>query len=112
VLIDEGHESHETLGTSGLDAEVEDVLVMPHPSYWPFLLTVGLFLVFTAMLLRSGPLGIVGVVWMVASMVGWHWNALMGVRTDRHDHDRERRRADAGRAWEGPSKAGGGSSSC
>jgi len=78
VLAAPGEEKHETLGTAGLDAEVEDILVMPHPSYWPFLLAVGLFIGFVAMLLRSAPIGVVGLVWTVTSMIGWHWGELKG----------------------------------
>ena len=72
VLVPPDKEEHETLETAGLDARVESILVMPHPSYWPFLLAVGLFLAFTAMLIRSPVLGLVSLLWVVGSMVGWH----------------------------------------
>jgi hypothetical protein len=78
VLVTAGKAEHETLATAGLDARVEDILVMPHPTYWPLLLAVGLFIGFMAMLLRSAPVGGISLVWTVAAMIGWHWNELRG----------------------------------
>ena len=78
VLAPAGIEEHATLGTAGLDARVEDILVMPHPTAWPFLLAFGLFVGFSAMLLRSAPLGVLGLIWTVVAMIGWHWNELRG----------------------------------
>ena len=64
-------EGHETLGTSVLDAEEESVLPMPHGSYTPVVVALGLAVVFIGVLARLWPLTVVGSALAAGGLVGW-----------------------------------------
>ena len=63
----------ETLGTSALDAEPEQVLRMPEDSIWPLLL--GLALTVTAYGLLTGAwwIAAAGAAFSAVSVAGWLW---------------------------------------
>jgi cytochrome c oxidase subunit I len=44
---------------------------MPHPSYWPLVMTIGLLPVAYGVVYKSILLGVVGVVWMLIGYFGW-----------------------------------------
>ncbi len=64
---------HEILATGGPQADPEQVLEMPGPTYWPLLLALAMTVLATALLVRSLALGLVGTLGLVVSMVGWFW---------------------------------------
>ncbi|HEY8200880.1 MAG TPA: cytochrome c oxidase subunit I [Actinomycetota bacterium] len=66
-------EGHLTLSTGLLDAVPEAVVPMPHASYWPFLLTVGLLVLAFGTLTGNVALLLAGVVGTLAGMAGWFW---------------------------------------
>jgi cytochrome c oxidase subunit 1/cytochrome c oxidase subunit I+III len=66
-------DGHLTLSTGLLDAEPEAVVAMPHASYWPFLLTVGLLVLAFGALTGNGALLLAGVVGTLAGIGGWFW---------------------------------------
>ncbi|MFP5297992.1 MAG: hypothetical protein ACLGHL_03265 [Actinomycetota bacterium] len=59
--------------TSLLDATPQAVVRMPHPSPWPFLLTVALMVTLYGVLLSSLLLALPGVAASVAATMGWFW---------------------------------------
>jgi heme/copper-type cytochrome/quinol oxidase subunit 1 len=75
VLAPEEHH-HETLETVGLDADYGGVLAMAGPSYWPFWVAAGLFVLFFGMLIRSPVTLGIGIAGVLVSMLGWHWGEL------------------------------------
>ena len=75
-MLDPDDPEHETQQTAGLEARWVRSMVMPAPSYWPFLLALSVAAVFCGMLLRSLPLGLVGVALAAANLIGWHWDNL------------------------------------
>ena len=66
-------EGHITLSTGLLDAVPEAVVAMPHPSYWPFLLTLGLLVLAFGALTGNAALLVAGVVGTLVGMAGWFW---------------------------------------
>jgi cytochrome c oxidase subunit I len=66
-------DGHLTLSTGLLDAVPEAVVPMPHASYWPFLLTVGLLVLAFGTLTGNVALLLAGVVGTLAGMAGWFW---------------------------------------
>jgi heme/copper-type cytochrome/quinol oxidase subunit 1 len=64
---------HVTLSTSGVDAQPEAVVPMPHSSTWPFWLTGAMFVVFYGVLLGSWPIAVAGVVLFGGALAGWFW---------------------------------------
>jgi cytochrome c oxidase subunit 1/cytochrome c oxidase subunit I+III len=65
-------DGHQTLGTSVLEAETDDILQMPSESIWPLVLALALALVFFALLLDHNGLAIVGGVLVAGAIAGWH----------------------------------------
>jgi cytochrome c oxidase subunit I+III len=66
-------DGHLTLSTGLLDAEPEAIVPMPHASYWPFLLTVGLLVLAFGALTANGALLSAGVVGTLIGIGGWFW---------------------------------------
>ncbi|MDQ3946716.1 MAG: cytochrome c oxidase subunit I [Actinomycetota bacterium] len=62
---------HTTLATSALDARPQAIVHMPHPSPWPFLLTVALTVLFYAVLLDWWPVAVAALVASVGGLAGW-----------------------------------------
>jgi cytochrome c oxidase subunit I+III len=63
---------HEQPAVRPVDAELAEVVQMPHDSPWPILLAVGLVLVFTLLVIEKyGVAAIAGVLCLLA-LVGWH----------------------------------------
>jgi cytochrome c oxidase subunit I len=69
-LLDEGRE---TIGTSPLDAEPQQVLRMPGDSLWPLLLALSLTALFYGLLGSVGWLAIVGGAATIVCTAGWLW---------------------------------------
>jgi hypothetical protein len=70
MLLSQGKE---TIGTSALDAAPDMILEMPEDSYAPLLLTIGLSVLFVAMLLKIWMLIGLGIVLIAAALVFWMW---------------------------------------
>jgi cytochrome c oxidase subunit I+III len=66
----EGH--HRTLVTSVLDATAVEVVTMPHPSYWPIVLAVGMVLMSAGAVARSWIVGGIGIGITVYAFLRWH----------------------------------------
>ena len=70
MLLDEGKE---TIGTTALDAVPNMILEMPEDSYAPFLLTVGLSLLFVGMLVELFTIIWIGVALTAVALLLWMW---------------------------------------
>jgi hypothetical protein len=70
LLLDEGKE---TLGTSALDAAPDMILEMPEDSYAPILLTAGIAVLFAGMLLKNGPVMVLGSGLTAFALLFWLW---------------------------------------
>jgi cytochrome c oxidase subunit 1 len=53
------------------DAGHDEHIHMPHPSYWPLVMTSGLFPLAYGAVYTNVFLGVVGVLWMLVGMYGW-----------------------------------------
>jgi cytochrome c oxidase subunit I len=70
MLLDAGKE---TIGTTALDAVPNMILEMPEDSYAPFLLTVGLSVLFVGMLLKLFTIIWIGVALTAVALLFWMW---------------------------------------
>jgi cytochrome c oxidase subunit I len=70
LLLDRGRE---TIGTTPLDADPDLILKMPADSYAPFTLTIGLCLLFVALLLHAWWLAAAGSMVGIAAIIVWLW---------------------------------------
>jgi ABC-type antimicrobial peptide transport system permease subunit len=70
MTLDDGKEA---LSTTPMDAEPERIVKMPEDSYAPFLLTLALALLFTAMLLKLAIMIAIAVVAVIAALLLWLW---------------------------------------
>jgi cytochrome c oxidase subunit I len=70
LVLDHGRE---TIGTTPLDAEPDLILKMPGDSYAPFILTVGLGILFVGLLLHLWWLAAAGGALAFAAIVTWLW---------------------------------------
>jgi cytochrome c oxidase subunit I len=70
MLLDTGKE---TIGTSALDAEPDMVLEMPEDSLAPFLLTIGMSVLFVGLLLKDWPVTAVGGAVAALALLSWLW---------------------------------------
>jgi hypothetical protein len=66
----EGH--HRTLVTSVLDATGVEAVTMPHPSYWPLVLAVGMVMMSAGAVARSWVVGGIGIGLTVYAFLRWH----------------------------------------
>ena len=73
TLGTEGALLHETPVTTGLDARPHDVLRIPHPTYLPFVVGVGLFVLMLGLLVDAVVIGIVGIVCATVGLLWWTW---------------------------------------
>lgn len=69
------HPEHETPGTTVLDADRLELLPMPAPTAWPFVLALGTTVVFVGVLVESLLLGTVGTLLALLAIVVWTWRA-------------------------------------
>lgn len=73
LLPPEGEVEHYAYATSGVDAEPDQVLPMPSPSFWPFVVAVGLMIAFYGVLIREFWFGMGGVFVVGVALAGWFW---------------------------------------
>ncbi|HEX2027413.1 MAG TPA: cytochrome c oxidase subunit I [Nitriliruptorales bacterium] len=73
LLPPEGEVEHYTLATGGIDAEAENVMAMPAPSFWPFVVSLAVTTIFYAMLVRQFWVGVVGALVAATGLMGWYW---------------------------------------
>jgi cytochrome c oxidase subunit I+III len=66
-------EGHVTLATSTLDARPQAVVHMPHPSPWPFFLSLALIILFVAILLELWTVAVASVLAVATGLAGWFW---------------------------------------
>jgi hypothetical protein len=66
--------------TEGLDARPQAVLGIPEPTYLPFLVAVGVSLLFVGLLVQAEVVGVVGVVIGLVSLVMWLWRTSESLR--------------------------------
>jgi cytochrome c oxidase subunit 1/cytochrome c oxidase subunit I+III len=59
--------------TEGLDARPQAVLGIPEPTYLPFLVAVGVAVLFVGLLVQAAVVGVVGVAIGLASVAMWLW---------------------------------------
>lgn len=70
MLLDEGKE---TIATSPMDASPEMIMEMPEDTPAPFVLTLGISILFVGLLLKVWPLAIAGAVVSALSILIWLW---------------------------------------
>ncbi|MDQ3679586.1 MAG: cytochrome c oxidase subunit I [Actinomycetota bacterium] len=58
---------------SGLQSGPEETMEIPQPTYLPFVLALGLAVLFLGLLLKAAVVGVLGVVVAAAGMTGWLW---------------------------------------
>jgi cytochrome c oxidase subunit I len=69
-ILDHGKEA---LATTALDAEPQRILHMPDDSIIPFLLAVGMLVLFSGLLVRNVPIAVVGALICAADLIAWFW---------------------------------------
>jgi heme/copper-type cytochrome/quinol oxidase subunit 1 len=74
----EGAIAKETPITTGLDAAPHELMGIPEDTYAPFLLAVGVAVVFTGLLIEGAAVGVVGVAVAVAALLRWTWRTETG----------------------------------
>jgi len=70
MLLDQGKE---TIATSPMDASPEMIMEMPEDTPAPFVLTLGISILFVGLLLKVWPLAIAGAVVSALSILVWLW---------------------------------------
>jgi len=65
--------NRETPITSGLVAEADETMKIPGETYLPFVLALGLAVIFMGLLIKAALVGIVGLVLAVVGLVTWGW---------------------------------------
>ncbi len=73
LLPPEGETEHYTLATGGVDAEPEEVMPMPPPSFWPFILVVGMTIAFYGVIVRIFWIIMLGALVAIIALSGWYW---------------------------------------
>jgi hypothetical protein len=73
TLGPEGALMHETPVTTGLDARPHDTLSIPHPTYLPFVLGFGLFVLMLGLLVDAVLIGAIGVAFTGLAVTWWTW---------------------------------------
>jgi cytochrome c oxidase subunit I+III len=63
---------HQTLGTTVLESEADDVLQMPEESIWPLLLALALAVIFASLLFDLHLLALIGGLLALGALAGWH----------------------------------------
>ena len=66
-------EGRETMGTTVLDGEPEEVLVMPEESFWPLATALAIAAAFVGFLLNAAVVVIVALVAVAVLLTGWLW---------------------------------------
>jgi cytochrome c oxidase subunit 1/cytochrome c oxidase subunit I+III len=69
----EGAQDRVTPITSGLDTSPEEVLDIPHETFLPFLLALGIGAFFLALLVKGVAMGVIGVVVAAVALLWWTW---------------------------------------
>src|SRR5437763_3049261 len=69
----QGAEHHETPETTGLDARPTATLDLPHPTYLPFILALGIGVVFVGLMIQAVLVGVIGAAAGVVGMTWWLW---------------------------------------
>src|SRR5581483_2582681 len=69
----EGALLHETPVTTGLDARPHDILHIPHPTYLPLVLGLGLFVLMLGLLVSAVLVGVIGVILATLAVLWWTW---------------------------------------
>ena len=68
-----GAVERETPVTSGIDTRPEGNLEIPHETYLPFVLALGLTFLFVGLLIDAAIVGVMGVALAVVAMLWWTW---------------------------------------
>ncbi len=66
-------DGRQTVGTSVLDADPENVYAMPGDSHWPLALALSIAVFFVAVLVKWLWLGALGAALIYLSIAGWFW---------------------------------------
>jgi cytochrome c oxidase subunit I+III len=69
----EGAVERETPVTSGIDTRPEGNLEIPHETYLPFVLAIGLTVLFIGLLIHAAVVGVIGAALAVVAMLWWTW---------------------------------------
>jgi len=72
-LGSEGAVARETPVTSGIDTRPEGNLEIPHETYLPFVVALGLAALFVGLLIKAAVVGVVGVGLAVVAVLWWSW---------------------------------------
>ena len=69
-ILDHGKEA---LATSALDAEPQRILHMPGDTVIPFMLALGMLVLFSGLLIRNVPIASIGGIVCALDLVAWFW---------------------------------------
>ncbi|CAN5516138.1 hypothetical protein BH23ACT9_BH23ACT9_30970 [soil metagenome] len=72
--IDPAAPRREMVVTSVLDGDPEHRVTLPVASWWPLLLALALAVALVGVLINSVPLGVLGLIGVVTSCIGWLWS--------------------------------------
>src|SRR5438270_915765 len=72
-LGEEGALLHETPETTGLDARPQGSLPLPHPTYLPFVLALGIAVFFVGLMIKATLVGAIGVGFALVGITWWAW---------------------------------------
>ena len=65
---------------TGLESEPEDTMEIPNPTYLPFVLALGLAVIFVGLLMKAALVGVLGLVVAATGMAGWLWRTEMDLQ--------------------------------
>ena len=65
---------------AGLESEPEKTMEIPNPTYLPFVMALGMAVVFTGLLIKAAIMGVVGVVLAAVGMAWWLWRTEMDLQ--------------------------------
>jgi cytochrome c oxidase subunit 1/cytochrome c oxidase subunit I+III len=76
----EGAKERETPVATGVDARPEATMSIPHETYVPFLVALGIAIIFVGLLLKATLVGVVGVALGAFAILRWTWHTEADLR--------------------------------
>jgi cytochrome c oxidase subunit 1/cytochrome c oxidase subunit I+III len=80
ALGPEGAHEHATPITSGIDTRPQETLEIPHETYLPLVLALGLMVFFLGLLVHAAAIGALGVALALVGLVWWAWRTDVDAR--------------------------------
>jgi cytochrome c oxidase subunit I+III len=76
----EGAKDRETPVATGVDARPEATMRIPHETYVPFMVALGVAVIFVGLLVKATLVGVVGVVVGAFAILRWTWHTEADLR--------------------------------